>query len=160
MSSKKESPSKDEGPTVKATERRDVAEVVRDNTLRIVDEMAGVQPQFSQSISNLQLDYIQSCKNMIQNAFSTQKQVALAMNIPVPVPVSELFAKQSTEITNNVVGSGTILNQLTINMLNAARENVKIYNRTADAVSDFNNNLWKAWSSFWSSQQQQFLRAQ
>jgi len=96
---------------------------------------------------------------MIQTTFGTQKQVAMAMNIPVPTPVSELFAKQSTEITNNIVGSGTIFNQLAINMLDAARENVKIYNRTADAMSDFNSNILKAWGSFWSSQQQYF-RAQ
>jgi hypothetical protein len=159
MASKKEPPSKDEGTTVKATERRDVTEVMRDNTLRLLDEIAKAQPQFSQSVSNLQLDYIQSCKNMIQTGFGTQKHAALAMNITVPAPVSELFARQSTEITNNVVGSGNIFNQLAINTIDAARENIKIYNRTADAVSDFNSNILKAWSSFGSSQQQ-FFRAQ
>lgn len=54
MSSKKESPSNDEGTTTaRAAEKRDIADVVRDNTLRIVDEMAKAQPQFSQSMSNL-----------------------------------------------------------------------------------------------------------
>jgi hypothetical protein len=43
--------------------------------------------------------------------------------------------------------------------LDAARENVKIYNRTVDAVTDFNNNLLKAWTSHWSAQQQQFHKA-
>jgi hypothetical protein len=159
MSSKKEPPSKDEGATVKAAERRDATDTVRDNTLRIVDEMAKVQPQFFQSMSNLQLDCIQSCKSMVQNTFSTQKQIASAMNIPVPAFVTELFTRQSNEITNNIISSGNIFNQLAINTLDAARENVKIYNRTADAVSDFNNNILKAWGSFWSSQQQ-FFKAQ
>jgi hypothetical protein len=46
-----------------------------------------------------------------------------------------------------------------VNGLDTARENVKIYNRTVDAVTDFNNNLLKAWTSYWTAQQQQFYRA-
>jgi hypothetical protein len=46
-----------------------------------------------------------------------------------------------------------------VNALDAARENVKIYNRTVDAVTDFNNNILKTWTSYWSAQQQQFYRA-
>jgi hypothetical protein len=35
-----------------------VFDTVRENLLRAVDEMAKVQPQYSQAFSNLQLDYI------------------------------------------------------------------------------------------------------
>jgi hypothetical protein len=73
--------------------------------------------------------------------------------------VSEQIAKQSAEITNNVIRSVGIFNQLSLNALDTARENVKIYNRTVDAVTDFNNNLLKTWTSYWTAQQQQFYRA-
>ena len=63
-------PTKDERTVV------DVYDVTRDNLIRTVDEFAKAQPQYSQSISNLQLDYIQTTKNMIQTAFSAQKQLA------------------------------------------------------------------------------------
>ena len=46
------------------------------------------QPQYSQSISNLQLDYIQTTKNMIQTTFSAQKQLASTLNVP-SVPYGE-----------------------------------------------------------------------
>ena len=42
------------------TNVRDVYNAVRENLVSAVDEMAKVQPQFSQSLSNLQLDYIQT----------------------------------------------------------------------------------------------------
>jgi hypothetical protein len=48
-----------------------------------------------------------------------------------------------------------INNQMVINAIDAARENLKIYNRTVDAITDFNNNAAKAWTSFFSTQQQQ-----
>lgn len=147
---------KDEGTTARTNE---VIDTVRDNTLRVADEVAKIQPQFAQSISNLQLDYIQTVRGMIQSAFANQKQVASTLNIPQFPQVSEQIAKQSAEITNNVIRSVGIFNQLSVNVLDSARENVKIYNRTVDAVTDFNNNLLKAWTSYWSAQQQQFYRA-
>jgi hypothetical protein len=95
---------------------------------------------------------------MIQTAFSFQKQMADSVNVPVNVPYGELFARQSNEITNNAIRSVGINNQLTINALDAARENLKIYNRTIDAVTDFSTNVSKAWTSFFAQQQAQFTR--
>jgi hypothetical protein len=138
-------------------ERTDVIEAVRDNFIRTVDEVAKVQPQYLQSISNLQLDYIQTTKNMIQTAFSAQKQVASTVNMP-STPYTDLFARQASEMTNNAVRAIGINNQLTINALDAARENLKIYNRTVDAVTDFGTNVAKAWTAFYTQAQQQFTR--
>ena len=139
------------------SDMRDVYETVKQNFLRTIDEIAKVQPQFSQSISNLQIDYIQTTKNMIQNVASTQKQFTSGLNIPGVGPYSEQLVKQSTELTNNTIRAVGINNQLTINALDAARENLKIYNRTIDAVTDFSTNIVKAWESFFSVQQQNFF---
>src|SRR5581483_218698 len=144
--------------TIRTADARDVYDTMRDNFIRTVDEIAKVQPQYSQSISNLQLDYIQTTKNMIQTAFSVQKQLASSVNAPVNMPYADLFARQSNEVTNNAIRSVGINNQLTINALDAARENLKIYNRTIDAVTDFNTNVTKAWTSFFAQQQAQFTR--
>jgi hypothetical protein len=147
--------------TTTATRANEVNDIVRDNTLRIVDEVAKVQPQFAQSISNLQLDNIQTVRSMIQTAFANQKQVdAHTLNTPQALQVSEEFAKQSTEVTNSIIRSVGIFNQLGVTALDSARENVKIYGRTADALTDFNNNISKAWASYWSSPQQQQLQQQ
>lgn len=135
----------------------DVYDTMRDNLIRTVDEFAKVQPQYSQSISNLQLDYIQTTKNMIQTAFAAEKQFASSLNIPA-VPYGDVFTRQSNEMTNNAIRSVGINNQLTINALDAARENLKIYNRTVDAMTDFSTNVAKAWTSFFAQQTQQFVR--
>jgi hypothetical protein len=96
---------------------------------------------------------------MIQTGFANQKQVLSALNIQQIPQVSEQIAKQFTELTTNVSRSVGVFNQLSLNALDAARENVKIYNRTVDAVTDFNDNLLKTWTSYRSAQQQQFYRA-
>src|ERR687888_1894264 len=132
------------------TNIHDIYDTVKENYIRAVDEIAKVQPQFSQSISNLQLDYIQTTKNVIENVVSAQKYFTASLNIPVAIPYSDQFAKQTSEITNNTLRTVGINNQLSINALDAARENLKIYNRTVDAVTDFNSNIAKAWAAFFS----------
>ncbi|HEY5631790.1 MAG TPA: hypothetical protein VI278_05910 [Nitrososphaeraceae archaeon] len=153
---------KDDGTTRSITSTttnvHDVYDTLKENLVRAVDEMAKAQPQFSQSLSNLQIDYIQTTKNVIQNSVSAQKQVAANMNIPtLTVPYSEQFAKQTNEITNNTMRTIGINNQLVINAIDAARENLRIYNRTVDAMTDFSSNAAKAWVSLFSTQQQQFF---
>jgi len=165
MSDKRTTSRDNEGTTITTTTSRanEVSDVIRDNTLRIVDEVAKVQPQYAQAISNLQLDNIQAVRSMVQTAFANQKHVAAdAMNIPQTLQVSEEVAKQSTEVTNSIIRSIGIFNQLGVTALDSARENVKIYGRTVDTLTDFNNNIVKAWTSYWSSPQhqlQQFNRA-
>ena len=136
----------------------EVYDTVRENVIRVIDEMAKVQPQYTQSISNLQLDCIQTVKNTVQTVFSVPKQLAGNLNITVPGTFTEQFAKQANEFTSNLIRTVGTNNQLAINALDAARENVKIYSRTVDAITEFNTNVVRAWTSLYSAQQQQFFK--
>jgi hypothetical protein len=150
--------SKDENSTVGSNNTSHIFDIVRENFVRTVDQMANVQPQYSQSITNLQLDYIQTAKNMIQNTISAQKQFVGSWNVPVSTSYTEQFTRQSNEITSNTLRAVDINNQLAINALDLARENLKIYSRTADAVTEFSNNVAKACTVFSVNQQQQFSK--
>lgn len=149
----KESPS----GTVKATEVNTAYETVRDSFMRTIDEVAKAQPQYSQSISNLQLDYIQTLKNVIHTTFAVQKQyVAETWNtFPSSAAVSDQMARQTSNFTNNAIKAIDINNQLTINAIDAARENLKVYNRTVDTITEYNTNIAKAWNTYYNVSQQQ-----
>jgi hypothetical protein len=130
---------------------------------RVVDEVAKAQPQYSQSISNLQLDYIQAVKSTVQNTLAAQKNIAdargLSLNLPFANQYLEQLSNQTNEIANNIVKTVQVNNQVVVNSLDAARDNIRIYTRTTDAILEFNSNLAKAWTSFFSiSSQQQFFR--
>jgi hypothetical protein len=149
--------SKDESNTVESSSPIHVFDTVRENLVRAVDQIASVQPQYSQAFSNLQLDYIQTAKNVIQNTISAQKQLVGSWNImPVSTtPYTEQFTRQTNEITNNTLRAVGINNQLVINAVDAARENLKVYNRTVDVVTEFSNNIAKACAAFSAAAQQQ-----
>jgi hypothetical protein len=93
-------------------------------------------------------------KNTISTYYAYKKQMAQALNLPQFPEANEQVSKQSTEMTNNAIRSIGIYQQLTVNAMDAGRENLKIYNRTVDAVTDFNTNILRAWNA-WATQQQQ-----
>ena len=100
-----------------------VFDTVKENFVRAVDEIAKVQPQYSQAFSNLQLDYVQTAKNVIENTISAQKQLVGSWNImPVSTTTTsytEQFTRQANEITNNTLRAVGINNQLAINAVDA-----------------------------------------
>ena len=77
------------------TEEQNIYDTIKENFIRTVDEWAKIQPQYSQSISNLQLDFIQTIKNTIQNAISSHKQITGVWNYTVSAPYLDHFTKQS-----------------------------------------------------------------
>ncbi|MGB6594127.1 MAG: hypothetical protein WBE68_21730 [Candidatus Nitrosopolaris sp.] len=130
------------------------------NCIRILDESTKAQPQYAQSVSNIQLDYVAAAKNTIQNIVSVQRMFASNVNFPIVTSqYTDEFVKRSNEITDNIVNALRINNQLTVNAINAAAENFRTFNRTIDSATEFNTSASKAWNSFLTTQQE-FLHKQ
>ena len=148
--------------SAKARSADNLYDTINQSITRVVDEVAKAQPQYSQSVSNLQLDYIQAVKNTVQNALAAQKNIAdargFSLNLPFVGQYAEQFSNQTNEIVNNIVKTVQVNNQVAVNSLDAARDNIRIYTRTTDAILEFNSNIAKAWTSFFSVPQQQFFR--
>jgi hypothetical protein len=147
--------------SVKLTESHDLYDILRENFIKGVGEFEKIQPQYANSISNLQLDYIQTIRNSVQKVISAQKQFASIWNVPVvastaATPYIEQFASQSNEVINNLMRVINMNNHITINAIDAARENLRICNRIADTVTEFNTNAAKAWYSYFTAQRQVF----
>ena len=144
-----------------STEITNLCDTATQNCIRILDELTKAQPQYSQSVSNLQHDYVAAAKDTIQNIGSVQKMLASKVNFPIETPqYTDEFVNRSNEITENIVNALRINNQLTVNAINTAAENFRTFNRTIDSVTDSNTRAAKAWNSFVTAQQQQFLPKQ
>ena len=141
-----------------------IVDAANENFTKLVNEAGKVQPQYAQAISNLQQEYIEAVRNAIQTITSVEKQFANSNssnsnNVVVSdtaAPYIQGFVKQSNDFTNNVIRIADINNQLTINALNALRENVKNFSRTVEATAEFNSNIARAWATSYSAVQQQF----
>lgn len=150
--------SKEDNISRQTTGAIEISDTIRDNVIRMIDENVKAQPQYVNSISNLQLDCMQTVKNTVQTLFAGSKQLVTNFNLAVPAVYTDQVVKQANDFTSNVIRATGTNNQLAINALDAARENVTIYSGTVDAFTEFNTNVVKAWSSWYSAQQQQFLK--
>jgi len=111
---------------------------------KLTSKIAKVQKQSAKSISKLQHDTLEATKDMIKEAFDSQKQIASGLNVSVPTLVSEKIVKQSNEMTDDFERANRNNNQLGI--------------RVQDAFTDYNTSMMNAWASYWGAQQQQFIR--
>ena len=120
-------------------------------------------------ISDLQQEYIQLTKEFVNKVFAAQRNWASSNNVTSTTnttfptstyaPYAEQFRRQSNEITAQALSVFNTSNQLAINAINAATENLKLYERAMDAIMEYNNNVANAWSSFFTSaQRQQYFR--
>jgi hypothetical protein len=142
--------------------RHDIYDTINQNFNRALNEIAAFQPQYLQSLSNLQLDYIQTIKNMIQNTISAQKQIvdisgnsSCGWNIAppsVPAQYIEQLTRRLSEFTNNLIRVSNLNSQLTITILDTIRENMNIYNRASDELSKYNTNMANAWNSIFATE--------
>jgi hypothetical protein len=66
--------------TITTDRQHDIYDEVNQNFILALRDIANFQPQYLQLISNPQVDFIQTTKNMIQNTTSAQKQMAGCSN--------------------------------------------------------------------------------
>jgi hypothetical protein len=142
-----------------------MVEAANENFTKLVNEAGKVQPQYAQAISNLQQEYVEAVRNAIRTITSVEKQFANSSNSSnfnnvvisdTTAPYIQGFVKQSNDFTNNIIRIADINNQLTINSINALRENLKNSSRAVEAVAEFNSSLAQAWATSSSVVQQQF----
>ena len=143
-------------------ENAELLDTCKQNMLRTVDEIAKYQPQYAQSISNLQQDYLQVTKETINRTFAIQKtwyrNTARNSFTPMEGPYSEQYRKQSNEATSQAFHVFDAANKLAIDSLNASRENIKLYSKTVETVTEYNANLANTWSNFYTSAQKQYVK--
>ncbi len=144
-----------------AQDSSEIFDTYKQGVLKVTEEVSKFQPQYAQSISNLQQEYIALTQELVNKVFAAQRNWAgssiNSTNATFPTsiyaPYAEQIKRQSNEITAQAMSVFDTSNQLAINVINAARENVKLYGKAMDALTAFNKNVSNAWSSFFSSEQ-------
>jgi hypothetical protein len=149
----------EEGSTTKEVNTRqnnNIRDMLNESYTKVVSEMTKFQPQYLQSLSNLQLDYMEMVRNMRENLTFMENQVPYSnnnnknnANWNIPLLYAEQVAKkQLDDFTTNISRILTINNQLTLTAMDAARENLNICNKLMNVLVEFNSNITKTWNSF------------
>ncbi|HEU5120696.1 MAG TPA: hypothetical protein VFT71_06885 [Candidatus Nitrosocosmicus sp.] len=126
-------------------------DTIKDNMIRSMDEYVKIQPRFLQSVSDFQLEVIQSSKDVINKTVAHQKGLIREfVNVSQAQPnetYQQLFNK-TNENVDNFVKAFTAGNQFNFDAIDTTRENVRLYNKALDAYTDYSANTYNAWTAF------------
>ena len=114
-------------------------DAIKDNILKSIDEYVKIQPRFLQSVSDFQLDSIQSTKDTITKTISSQKKfIKEFVNVSTSQPndtYQQLF-KKSNENIDNFVKAFYAGNNYNFDTIDNTRENMKIYHKAIDTFNE------------------------
>ncbi len=126
-------------------------DAIRDNLIKSIDEYVKIQPRFLQSITDFQLDSIQSYKDTINKTISSQKKFLKEfVNVSQSKPnetYQQLF-KRSNENMDNFVKAFYAGNNYNFDTIDNTRENLKSYHKAIDTFNQYSTNAFDAWISF------------
>ncbi|MGQ0772469.1 MAG: hypothetical protein ACT4NT_06845 [Nitrososphaerota archaeon] len=114
-----------------------------------VDEFfTGVEksiPNYHQSITNLQQEWLQTCENTIKSMISIQQEFANKSGANTAVP--EVILTEIRNTNEEIFKAYSVQTQVTLAAIDASRENIKTFNDNAKFFADMGRNVAQYWIS-------------
>jgi len=127
------------------TNSKDVFSVCQENVDKLFNGIRQSVPQYHQSITNVQQEYLQAYENVIDSTITLQKEYVKKAGIAANIPEATLKVIHDT--TEEFVKAASIQNQITLATIDATQQNIKTFNDNAKSFADLNRNILQSWIS-------------
>ncbi len=124
---------------------KDIYAVYQQNIDKVLSSVKQSVPQYHQSVTNAQQEYLQACENVVTTSIAMQKEFARKAGITSNVPEAAL--KIIHDSTEELIKAASIQNQITLAAIDATQQNIKTFNDNSKAFSDLNKNIMQSWIS-------------
>jgi len=124
---------------------KDVFSVYQDSIDKIFIGIRQSVPQYHQSITNVQQEYLQAYENVVDSTITLQKEYAKKFGVATNIPQATL--KVMNDTTEEFVKAASIHNQITLATIDATQQNIKTFNDNAKSFADLNRNILQSWIS-------------
>jgi uncharacterized protein YukE len=134
-----------------ASNIQSIIETIQKSLFDITNEIAKVQPRYAQSVSNFQAEYLEATKMVIQTFTSFQSTLIKFSWINFDnrsTLYTDQIKNQVTMLTENIIKTLDIWNQITIDSIDIVKENVKLYTEAMTSMDIRNRDLISSWNSF------------
>ena len=125
--------------------QKDLFSSYQENMVQIFNGIKQSVPQFHQSITNVQQEYLQAYENMVDSTIALQKEYAKKAGIAANIPETTL--KTIHDTTEEFVKAASIQNQVALATIDATQQNIKTFNDNAKSFADLNRNILQSWIS-------------
>jgi len=127
------------------TNPKDVFSVYQENVDKLFNGIKQLVPQYHQSITNVQQEYLQAYENIVDSTITLQKEYVKKAGIAANIPEATL--KVINDTTEEFVKATSIQNQVTLATIDATQQNIKTFNDNAKSFADLNRNILQSWIS-------------
>ena len=127
------------------TTPKDAFSVYQQNVDKLFTSIKQSVPQYHQSITNVQQEYLQAFENMVDSSITIQKEFAKKSGVTANIPEAALKAIHDT--TEEFVKAASIQNQIALATIDATQQNIKTFNDNAKSFADLNKNIMQSWIS-------------
>lgn len=127
-------------------QEKDAFDIYQDSVSNVIEEVAKLQPAYTQLLTNLQQEWIEAFKRSAETAITAQKEFANATWGPGKFPSA--LARNASEVADAFVKAAVINNKAVIASVDATRQNIKTFTETAETFAKINQNLMRRWQSF------------
>ncbi|WP_299290722.1 hypothetical protein [Nitrosopumilus sp.] len=124
---------------------KDVFSVYQENVDKLFDGIKQSVPQYHQSITNVQQEYLQAYENVVDSSITLQKEFAKKAGIATNIPEATLKVVRDT--TEECVKAASLQNQIALATIDATQQNIKTFNDNAKSFADLNKNILQSWIS-------------
>lgn len=124
---------------------RDIFSIYRENVDKLFKSIRQSVPQYHQSITNVQQEYLQAYEGLLYSAMSLQKEYAKKTGVISTIPDATVQVLEET--SNEFVHASNIQDQIALATINATQQNIKTFNDNAKSFADLNRNILKSWIS-------------
>ena len=128
-------------------ETKEVYAVYRQNTNRYFEEVEKNVTQYTEAVSQLQQEFIQTCKNALDNSMAFQQEMITKSGLGSNLPQS--YLKSINDATDEFVKASSIQNKAMITAIDATRQNIKTFYDNLKAFTSMDTNMIQSWFSSW-----------
>lgn len=122
---------------------KDVFSVYQENVDKLFNGIKQSVPQYHQSITNVQQEYLQAYENIVDSTITLQKEYAKKTGVATNIPEATLKVIRDT--TEEFVKAASIQNQVALATIDATQQNIKTFNDNAKSFADLNRNILQSW---------------
>jgi len=124
---------------------KDLFSICQENMDKIFNGIKQSVPQYHQSITNVQQEYLQAYENVVDSGMSLQKEYVKKAGIVSNIPEATLKVIHDT--TEEFLKAASIQNQVALATIDATQQNIKTFNDNAKLFADLNKNILQSWIS-------------
>ena len=124
---------------------KDVFSVYQQNVDKLFSGIKQSVPQYHQSITNVQQEYLQAYENIVDSTITLQREYVKKTGIATKIPEATLKVIHDT--TEEFVKAASIQNQVALATIDATQQNIKTFNDNAKSFADLNRNILQSWIS-------------